>query len=204
MSNDNISTASMTSTTVIKPLPINIKEFTDNVVKEDVEHTVSGTGIFDILMMTATKHLLAQVEGNRIRAEDYADMYVKLYEATLQIALQIWLQKGLTEYQAQLLECQSKAACKQADVADAQAAAEEAKKALYQRQIEGFDEEFKTKILKIMMDAWGVGFSVAKDSFEASGIPAPMQKTTIDDLYNTFIHPELDNYKYGRKIIING
>ena len=75
---------------------------------------------------------------------------------------------------------------------------EDAKKALYRRQIEGFDEDYKQKILKIMMDSWAVGFSVAKDSFEASGIPAPMQKTTIDDLYNQFVLPELDSYKYGR------
>ena len=43
------------------------------------------------------------------------------------------------------------------------------------------------------MDAWAVGFSVAKDSFEATGIPAPMQKTTIDNLYNNFIVKDLDN-----------
>lgn len=193
-------------------LYVDIKEFTDNVVKHDTEHIVSGTGIFDVLMMTATAHLRAQFEGNRIREEDYADMYVKIYEATLQAAVQIWLQKGLTEKQAALLEAQTEAQRKQPDLLQAQidvakeqlkltaaqVAAEDAKKALYKRQIEGFDEDYKYKLLKIMMDSWAVGFSVAKDSFEASGIPAPMQKTTIDSLYNTYIVKDLDNYNYGR------
>lgn len=79
-----------------------------------------------------------------------------------------------------------------------QAETENAKKDLHRRQIEGFDEDYKYKILKILMDSWGIGFSVAKDSFEAQGIPAPMQKTTIDDLYNKYITKDLDNYSYGR------
>ena len=66
------------------------------------------------------------------------------------------------------------------------------------RQIEGFDEDYKQKILKIMMDAWSVGFSVAKDSFEASGVPATMQKAAIDDLYNDYIRKDFDAYKYKR------
>lgn len=80
---------------------------------------------------------------------------------------------------------------------------ENAKKDLHRRQIEGFDEDYKYKILKILMDAWGIGFSVAKDSFEAQGIPAPMQKTTIDDLYNKFIVKDFDDYKYGRPVLNN-
>ena len=86
---------------------------------------------------------------------------------------------------------------------DAQVQAEEAKKNLYRRQIEGFDEDYKQKILKICMDSWAVGFSVARDSFEASGIPAPMQKVTIDSLYNQYIVTELDKYDYGRPILDN-
>ena len=165
-------------------MPINIKEFTDNVQRDDVEYIVSGDGIFDTLMETATQHLKAQFEGNRFREEDYATAYVQIYQATLQAALQIWLQKGIAEKQLELLAKQMES--------------ETNKAALYRRQIEGFDEDYKQKILKIMMDAWSVGFSVAKDSFEASGVPATMQKTAIDDLYNDYIRKDFDAYKYKR------
>lgn len=165
-------------------MPIDIKEFTDNVQRDDVEYVVSGDGIFDTLMETATQHLKAQFEGNRFREEDYATAYVQIYQATLQAALQIWLQKGIAEKQLELLAKQMES--------------ETNKAALYRRQIEGFDEDYKQKILKIMMDAWSVGFSVAKDSFEASGVPATMQKTAIDDLYNDYIRTDFDAYKYKR------
>lgn len=165
-------------------MPIDIKEFTDNVQRDDVEYVVSGDGIFDTLMETATQHLKAQFEGNRFREEDYATAYVQIYQATLQAALQIWLQKGVAEKQLELLAKQIES--------------ETNKAALYRRQIEGFDEDYKQKILKIMMDSWSVGFSVAKDSFEASGVPATMQKTAIDDLYNDYIKKDFDAYTYKR------
>lgn len=167
---------------------IDVKEFTDNVAT-NTNFEVTGTGIFDALMDTATKHLTAQLDAGRLRGEDYATAYIQVYTATLQAALQAWLQKGVAEKQLELLEAQVKS--------------EESKRDLYRRQIEGFDEDYKQKILKICMDSWAVGFSVARDSFEASGIPAPMQKVTIDDLYNQFIVTELDKYDYGRPILDN-
>lgn len=159
---------SITITSLLKPVDIN--EVTKNVIKDDVEHTVTGEGIFDIMMDTATKHLKAQFEGNRIREEDYAAAYVELYKATLQFVAQVWLQRPLTEMQAE---------------------SEAAKSALYKRQIEGFNEDFKHKILKIMMDSYGIGFSVAKDNFVGT-IPAPMTATAITDFFNNFIINEFD------------
>ena len=164
---------------------IDITEFTNNVEKvEDENGAVIGTGIFDVLMNTATKHLQVQFDSGKISGELYASAYIQVYQVTLQTAKDIWLQKGISEAQLALLSKQINS--------------EEAKRDLYRRQIEGFDEDYKQKILKIMMDSWAVGFSVSKDSFQASGIPATMQKTTIDDLYNSYIRTDFDNYTYVR------
>ena len=227
----------------IKVVP-NVDEFTTNVHREvgiDDNYVVLGDGIFDKLMKTATEHLAIQFVNGRIRGEDYSTAYIQVFQATLQTALTIWLQKGLNEKQLALelasknaelrlqadmknaelklqtdlsknqgdlqwaialLQRDSQEALVEAQVklTDAQVASEESKRNLYRRQIEGFDEDYKQKILKIMMDSWAVGFSVARDSFEASGIPAPMQKVTIDGLYNQYIVTELDKYNYSRPI----
>ncbi len=164
---------------------IAITEFTANVKKvEDDNGAITGTGIFDVLMNTATKHLQVQFDSGKISGELYASAYIQVYQVTLQTAKDIWLQKGISEAQLALLSKQINS--------------EDAKRDLYRRQIEGFDEDYKQKILKIMMDSWAVGFSVSKDSFQASGIPATMQKTTIDDLYNSYIRTDFDNYTYVR------
>ena len=158
---------------------IAITEFTANVKKvEDDNGAITGTGIFDVLMNTATKHLQVQFDSGKINGELYANAYIQVYQVTLQTAKDIWLQKGISEAQLALLSKQINS--------------EDAKRDLYRRQIEGFDEDYKQKILKIMMDSWAVGFSVSKDSFQASGIPATMQKTTIDDLYNSHIRTDFD------------
>ena len=156
-----------------------ITEFTANVKKvEDDNGAITGTGIFDVLMNTATKHLQVQFDSGKINGELYANAYIQVYQVTLQTAKDIWLQNGISEAQLALLSKQINS--------------EDAKRDLYRRQIEGFDEDYKQKILKIMMDSWAVGFSVSKDSFQASGIPATMQKTTIDDLYNSHIRTDFD------------
>ena len=205
-----------------------ITEFTANVKKvEDDNGAITGTGIFDVLMNTATKHLQVQFDSGKISGELYANAYIQVYQVTLQTAKDIWLQKSTSEAQLALLNKQADLLSaqiitegtqrnhlskqidllseqitlegikrnnlsKQTDLLDKQINSEDAKRDLYRRQIEGFDEDYKQKILKIMMDSWAVGFSVSKDSFQASGIPATMQKTTIDDLYNSHIRTDFD------------
>ena len=247
-----------------------ITEFTANVKKvEDDNGAITGTGIFDVLMNTATKHLQVQFDSGKINGELYANAYIQVYQVTLQTAKDIWLQKDISEAQLALLNKQAGLLSeqiitegtqrshlskqidlldkqiisedakknhlnkqtdllseqitsegtqrvhlskqtdllseqitlegikgnhlnKQTDLLDKQINSEDAKRDLYRRQIEGFDEDYKQKILKIMMDSWAVGFSVSKDSFQASGIPATMQKTTIDDLYNSHIRTDFD------------
>ena len=205
-----------------------ITEFTANVKKvEDDNGAITGTGIFDVLMNTATKHLQVQFDSGKINGELYANAYIQVYQVTLQTAKDIWLQKSTSEAQLALLNKQADLLSaqiitegtkrnhlskeidllneqitlegikgnhlnKQTVLLDKQINSEDAKRDLYRRQIEGFDEDYKQKILKIMMDSWAVGFSVSKDSFQASGIPATMQKTTIDDLYNSYIRTDFD------------
>ena len=207
---------------------IAITEFTANVKKvEDDNGAITGTGIFDVLMNTATKHLQVQFDSGKINGELYANAYIQVYQVTLQTAKDIWLQKSTSEAQLALLNKQADLLSaqiitegtqrnhlskqidllsdqitlegikrnnlsKQTDLLVKQINSEDAKRDLYRRQIEGFDEDYKQKILKIMMDSWAVGFSVSKDSFQASGIPATMQKTTIDDLYNSYIRTDFD------------
>lgn len=91
---------------------------TNNVEVDESTFTVSGEGLFDRLMETATKHLQVQFDANRIRQEDYAQAYIDIYKATLQAALQAWdttLKDKENEARLALFECQAKLACAQAE-----------------------------------------------------------------------------------------
>ena len=107
---------------------INVEEFTDNVTTENIadeggfkeDLVVKGDGIFDVLMNTATSHLKAQFDSNRLRDEDYATAYIQVYQATLQAALQIWLQKSVADKQVELLNAQIVSENKQPELLNAQ------------------------------------------------------------------------------------
>ena len=88
---------------------IDVEEFTRDVQIEESNtyYPVTGEGIFDKLMETATKHLTAQYKANRIRKEDYADAYSHIYEVTLQAAMTVWLQKPESCARAELLHAQT-------------------------------------------------------------------------------------------------
>ena len=73
----------MSNTTEVIVKPIDVTEFTNNVTTDTIDYTVTGDGIFDKLMDTATKHLKAQFESNRIREEDYASAYIQIYQSNL-------------------------------------------------------------------------------------------------------------------------
>lgn len=115
----------------------------------------------------------------------------------LEMQWRIALLNDALEYEK--LAVQLKIAEAQLALLEKQAEAEDAKKELYRRQIKGFDEDFKYKILKIMADAWGVAFSVGKDSFkvDAGGsFPAIMQTGTMNEFFNQLVYPEMENYEW--------
>ena len=154
----------------------------------------------ELKLQAGVKNAELKLQADIKNAELKAQTDVKSAELKLQADLS--KNQGDLQWAIALLQRDSQEALVEAQVklTDAQVTSEESKRDLYRRQIEGFDEDYKQKILKIMMDSWAVGFSVARDSFEASGIPAPMQKVTIDDLYNQYVVTELDKYNYSRPI----
>jgi hypothetical protein len=67
----------------------------------------------------------------------------------------------------------------QRPMVERQAATEESKKLLVDRQTKGFDDDAKQKLMKQALDSWSVAYSVAKD---ANGIPDSIKVDTIDTI----------------------
>lgn len=83
-----------------------------------------------------------------------------------------------------------------------------ANKALIRRQIQGYNESYKKDILKIMTDAWTVGFSSSEDAFidESSGmaIPDVMRTDPINKVFKS-CQDDLDEaIAYTREETLNG
>lgn len=85
----------------------------------------------------------------------------------------------------------------QAALVAAQVKTEIEKKNLHRRQVEAFDEDYKQKIFKILLDSWAVGFSVARDS-PALSIPTVIGGGSIESIFTEYIIKDLDDHIYHR------
>jgi hypothetical protein len=67
---------------------------------------VSGTGVFDKLMVSLTAHLKVEYEANRISGAEYTKAYIGIVSAALQTASSFLVAAEQTYWQAQVQEAQ--------------------------------------------------------------------------------------------------
>lgn len=75
-------------------------------VTELTQATLTGTGVFDVLMRANKAHLEAEFAKNRIKGTEYATVYLGSLEQVMQTALAFLMQRQKTDLEAQLLEKQ--------------------------------------------------------------------------------------------------
>lgn len=75
-------------------------------IRDLTEATVSGAGVFDVVMKAVTAHLDEQYKQGRIRGPEYATVYVNSLQASLQQSLQFLLARERTEKEIELLAAQ--------------------------------------------------------------------------------------------------
>ncbi len=148
-----------------------VEEITKNslLVETNGIYSVTGEGSFDILMNAVDNHLQAQLQNNRIRAEDYSDLYVKIMSQVLQYSVSATLEYLLKK-----------------PITDAQKDTQIEQAALYKRQAKGFDDNAKATVLKELLGGYGIAFSVAKDD-ENLVVPKAITANLIDNLVKNIL-----------------
>lgn len=68
--------------------------------------SMTGTGVFDVLMKANKVHLEEEYSKNRIRGPEYATVYLGSMEATMRNALEFLLQRDKNALEAELLQQQ--------------------------------------------------------------------------------------------------
>ena len=159
---------------------INIAQVTTTDPTED--------GVFDVLMRSVESHLDKQYTSGRIKGADYATVYLGALQSVLQQAIAFVLAEQKTEKEIELATAQYDKTLEEIDVLQAQeaeilagtirqddVAAEQitasqanttlkqqlgdAQEALYNRQTQGFDEDYKYKVFKSLLDLRTTGMT---------------------------------------------
>ena len=112
----------------------------------------SGSGVFDKLMHAINGNILVQYESGRIKGPEYAQVYLGSMQTAVVEAMKFMLTKeqiakdlDLKQAQIDKLNEDKLTSAKQRD--------------LYQRQIEGFDDNKYQKLFESQLSSWGLMFS---------------------------------------------
>lgn len=82
--------------------------------------TLTGDGVFDLLMRSAKAHLDSEFQKGRIKGSDYSTVYLGSLNAVMQYGIQFLLEKEKAHQQAELLAAQVQTETKQQALLDQQ------------------------------------------------------------------------------------
>lgn len=122
-------------------------------IDEVTEGTLTGGGVFDILMRTVQAHLAKEFNAQRITGNDYADVYLGAIQAVLAQATNFVLQRDASYWGALLVQQQAQAAqyavlTTKAQVATAQMAIKIATITAAKTQIEAYTAKGQYAVAK--------------------------------------------------------
>ena len=181
---------------------IKIEELTSNVKMDPATFEVTGDGVFDSIMRTLNVHMLAQYKAQRLKAENFATVYVGVVPTVLQESMKFIMQKDnllkdleVKDANIGLINQQTANLLKEDALKDANIAllnqqkdnlikdnlVKDANIALLDRQREGFDDNKHQKLFEAQMNAWALMFS----SGLLTDKPTIISNDSASTLYNT-------------------
>lgn len=144
-----------------------VTPLTEMPVEKLTEATLSGNGVFDILMRATKAHLDEEYTKNRIRGTEYSQVYLGSLTAVMEQSLRFLLEKDKSTLEASLIDAQVRLA--------------EAQILLVQKQIEKEDQEAQLRaaqVAKITREI--VSMEIQDNLLTAQVLLTQAQKTSTD------------------------
>lgn len=109
--------------------------FTPILLSELTAGTITGTGIFDVLMKATKAHLDSEFEKNRIKGPEYSTVYLGSLQQVLATSLQFQIQQAELNQNTALKELQAQRAAVEVQIATAQLTQIQKQNSLVDQQI---------------------------------------------------------------------
>lgn len=111
-----------------------------------------GTGVFDELMKAINGNIQVQFDSGRIKGTEYASVYLGSMQTAIVEAMKFMLTKDQISKDLDLKQAQI-------DKINDDKLTSAKQRDLYQRQIEGFDDNKYQKLFESQLSSWGLMFS---------------------------------------------
>ena len=135
------------TTTVTTTTTKSLTDLTNGIINRDDPRLPvwEGTGVFDVLMKAVNENINIQYELARITGSDYATVYLGSLETCIRESINYLKESELKQAQIDKLKDDMLTSAKQRE--------------LYQRQIQGFDDNKYQKLFESQLSSWGLMFS---------------------------------------------
>lgn len=147
---------------------INVSDITNATTVTD------GTGVFDVLMQSATIHINSQIDNNYLTQSESGEVYATSIQTAMQEAIKFVLSQ-------KKLESELRTADKQQEVMAAQ-------QALYARQTTAFDDNKYQKLFDSQLNYNGMVFQDA----DAPDVLDVALEAKVNDVFNKLIGNDLN------------
>lgn len=147
---------------------INVSDITNATTVTD------GTGVFDVLMQSATIHINSQIDNNYLTQSESGEVYATSIQTAMQEAIKFVLSQ-------KKLESELRTADKQQEVMAAQ-------QALYARQTTAFDDNKYQKLFDSQLNYNGMVFQDA----DAPDVLDVALEAKVNDVFNRLIGNDLN------------
>ncbi|WP_169777797.1 hypothetical protein [Campylobacter curvus] len=141
-----------------------------------------GKGFFDVLMSAIDENLRVQSDNGRITESDYAQMYPQLVLGVLDKSIQLAISNAELKLKTiQMLEDEVLNKLKQENI--------RAQTKVYERQIEGFSDNLKLKLLEAQLSSFAMSFSSGMLDFDQnnSAFPKALKATSLSEVYDSLV-----------------
>ena len=136
-------------------------------VEKLTEATLSGNGVFDVLMRATKAHLDEEYNKNRIRGQEYSQVYLGSLAAVMEHSLRFLLEKDKSALEASLIDAQVRLA--------------ESQILLVQKQIEKEDQEAQLRAAQVAkMNRDIVSMDIQDNLLTAQVLLTQAQKISTD------------------------
>lgn len=165
-----------------------------------------GLGYFDILAHGISENLKIQYDSSRITGEMYANAYSQLITAALDTALKLALQNKELELKVAEVKLKERELNLKEELNDEEVLLNKLKQEniraqtkVYDRQIEGFNDNLKIKMFQAQLDSFGMMFSSGMLDFDqnASAFPKALKSSALSETYDLLYRSATANWGEG-------
>lgn len=160
-----------------------------------------GEGAFDVLMHAIDENLRIQYDNGRILGDTYAQAYIQLVSAAIDKSVDLAIANAELKLKIAELELKENQADEDEALNKLKQEQLRAQTKVYDRQIEGFSDNLKLKLLQSQLESFSMIFASGMLDFNenAAAFPKALKASSLSEVYDDLRASSLTDWEAKKK-----